>query len=190
MAGNAARNFAFIKNNYYQDAFFLKALTLNGACEGICRPKNGKPYEPNGVSYSGATYKFTVLDARARRRATQVGQLPQTSYFSLLTPYSYFGLGRTNNYVENLFVGSTRFQNNHFGKFEGLIPNSQVMINPYQPTVKPGDEEQGSPNTWIKSLYLHPGDWIPGVTLSLLGALTALIVTIVILHTKEQVRPE
>jgi hypothetical protein len=62
----------FIKNNYYHDAFFLKALGLylvffllagdfilmtamkvvNGACERTCEPpgKNGVPYKVNVVS--------------------------------------------------------------------------------------------------------------------------------------------
>jgi integrin alpha FG-GAP repeat containing protein 1 len=64
--------------------------------------------QPFGVSYSGATYKYTILDTSGKRSAAQIPQLPQTSYHSLLTPYSFFGLGRTNNYIENLFVGSTR----------------------------------------------------------------------------------
>jgi integrin alpha FG-GAP repeat containing protein 1 len=64
--------------------------------------------QPFGVSYSGATYKYTILDTTGKRSAAQISQLPQTSYHALQTPYSFFGLGRTNNYIENLFVGSTR----------------------------------------------------------------------------------
>ncbi|KAG5219421.1 T-cell immunomodulatory protein [Salix suchowensis] len=67
--------------------------------------------QPFGVSYAGASYKYTVLDTSGRRSLHRppdlVGQLPQTAYHSLMAPYSYFGLGRTNNYIENLFVGST-----------------------------------------------------------------------------------
>jgi integrin alpha FG-GAP repeat containing protein 1 len=37
-------------------------------------------------------------------RLTQACQLPQSAYFALQTPYSLFGLGRTNNYVEDFFV--------------------------------------------------------------------------------------
>ena len=32
-----------------------------------------------------------------------MAQLPQTSYHALHTPYSFIGLGRTNNYVEVSF---------------------------------------------------------------------------------------
>jgi integrin alpha FG-GAP repeat containing protein 1 len=100
-------------------------LVLNGACGGLCTPKGelayhvrfhllltlrlvSHPLQPFGVSYPGATYKYTILDTSGARSAAQVSQLPQTAYHALLTPYSFFGLGRTNNYVEFLSVGSTR----------------------------------------------------------------------------------
>ncbi|KAM0792309.1 hypothetical protein ACM66B_004996 [Microbotryomycetes sp. NB124-2] len=176
----AARKAVFIKNNYFHDAFFLKALVLNGACQGRCEPENGDRYQPYGVSYSGASYKFTVLDPAGARRSTQYGQLSQTSYLSLGTPYSYFGLGRTNNYVENLFIGSTRHQPEHFINVEGLIPNSQVVIIPWQ------SEDARDPGSWRKELYLHPGDWIPWVTLALGAAIALLGVVVLVLHINEK----
>lgn len=110
-----------------------------------------------------------------------VGQLPQSSYLALGTPYSYFGLGRTNNYVENLFVGSTLRQPVHFISIEGLIPNSQVVIDPWQP------ENGMDPSTWSKELYLHPGDWIPWVTLVLGAAIGLLGVVVFVLNVRERV---
>jgi hypothetical protein len=56
--------------------------------------------QPYGASAPGATFKFTVLDSAGKRVATQVSQLAQAAYDTMQTPYSYFGLGRTNNYVE------------------------------------------------------------------------------------------
>ena len=100
---------------------------------------------------------------------------------SLGTPYCYFGLGRTNNYVENLFIGSTRRQASHYINIEGLIPDSQVVINPYQPP------SQKDTSTWTKELYLHPGDWIPWVTVVLGAAIAVLGVVVVVLHLNEKV---
>ncbi|KAM0754773.1 hypothetical protein T439DRAFT_309573 [Meredithblackwellia eburnea MCA 4105] len=181
-SSGSAREIVFIKNNYFHDAFFLKALVLNGACSGWCEPKNPgeSRYRPYGVSYSGASFKFTVLDPTGSRKATQVGQLPQSSYLSLGTPYSYFGLGRTNNYVENLFIGSTRHQPEHYINVEGLIPNSQVVIDPYQPV---GRADTG---TWSRELYLHPGDWIPWVTIVLGATIILLGVVVLVLHINEK----
>ncbi|ORY59424.1 hypothetical protein BCR35DRAFT_283657 [Leucosporidium creatinivorum] len=178
----ASRKAVFIKNNYFHDAFFLKALVLNGACQGWCEPtKAGEErYRPYGVSYSGASFKFTVLDPTGARRSTQYGQLPQSTYLSLGTPYSYFGLGRTNNYVENLFIGSTRHQPEHYINIEGLIPNSQVLIIPFQP------EGTKDPSTWRKELYLHPGDWIPWVTIVLGAAILLLGAFVLVLHINEK----
>lgn len=134
------------------------------------------------MSYSGASFKFTVLDPTGARKATQVGQLPQSSYLSLGTPYSYFGLGRTNNYVENLFIGSTRQQVEHYINVEGLIPNSQVVIDPFQPAGR------SDPSSWTRELFLHPGDWIPWVTVVLTAAIGLLGIVVFVLHMNEKVR--
>lgn len=105
-----------------------------------------------------------------------VGQLPQTSYQSLLTPYVYFGLGRTNNYIENLFVGSTKHTDQHYINMEGVIPNSKVVINP---PIK-GDD-------WRRELYLRPGEWIPWVTLTVVVATILLAAIVFVLHLHEKV---
>ncbi|KAG2047539.1 hypothetical protein BDR06DRAFT_963815 [Suillus hirtellus] len=166
----------FVQNNFYYDAFFLNAIVLNGACNnGWCTDSNGSTYSPFGVSYSGASYKYTVLDTSGRRTAAQVGQLPQTSYHSLLTPYSFFGLGRTNNYIENLFVGSTKHTQEHFINMEGVIPNSRVVIHPAL-----GD------GAWRRELFLRPGAWVPWVTLTVVAATFILAGIVFVLHLNEK----
>ncbi|EPQ58671.1 hypothetical protein GLOTRDRAFT_73218 [Gloeophyllum trabeum ATCC 11539] len=171
-------NVFFVQNNFYYDAFFLKAIVLNGACNsGWCTTPNGTArYHPFGVSYSGATYKYTVLDTSGRRSAAQVGQLPQTSYQALMTPYSYFGLGRTNNYIENLFVGSTKHTAQHYINMEGVIPNSKVVIIP---------PPEGQ-DVWKRELYLRPGEWIPWVTVTVVVATIILGVIVLALHLNEK----
>ncbi|KIK98838.1 hypothetical protein PAXRUDRAFT_632706 [Paxillus rubicundulus Ve08.2h10] len=176
--GQGQGTVSFIQNNFYYDAFFLKAVVLNGACNnGWCTTPNGSSYLPFGVSYSGASYKYTVLDTSGRRSAAQVGQLPQTSYHSLLTPYSFFGLGRTNNYIENLFVGSTKHIQEHFINMEGVIPNSRVVIHP-----PPGLSE----GSWKRELYLRPGEWIPWVTLTVVVTTAILAIIVFVLHLNEK----
>ncbi|KAF7352408.1 T-cell immunomodulatory protein [Mycena venus] len=171
-------NVLFVQNNFYYDAFFLKAIVLNGACgNGWCYGPNGtERYHPFGVSYSGASYKYTVLDTTGGRSAAQVGQLPQTSYQSLQTPYSFFGLGRTNNYIENLFVGSTMHTAEHYINMEGVIPNSKVVI---LPPSKAGDP-------WKRELFLRPGEWIPWVTLTVVVGTVLLAVIVLVLHLNEK----
>lgn len=100
---------------------------LNGACFDNCAGRI-EGFRPYGVNYIGGTFKYTVIDYQGGKRATQgtlflaalnvfprsdnvvVAQLPQTGYMAGLTPYALVGLGRTNNYIEELFLGSTRHQ--------------------------------------------------------------------------------
>jgi integrin alpha FG-GAP repeat containing protein 1 len=123
--------------------------------------------QPSGASTSGASYKYTILDTSGRRSAAQVPQLPQTSYQALNTPYAFFGLGRTNNYIENLSAGAA---------LEMVIPNSKLVINP-------GAVE----DEWHKELYLHPGQWIPWVGLTVVGMMVALAGVVLVLHLNEKV---
>ena len=111
---------------------------------------------------------------------SKVAQLPQTAYQSLLTPYSFIGLGRTNNYMENFFVGSTKHHEEHFINMEGVIPNSKVVIIP------PSDDLQRA--DWRKELYLRPGEWIPLVTLTVVIATVLLAIIVLVLHLNEKVR--
>ncbi|KAL9936040.1 hypothetical protein V8E36_004882 [Tilletia maclaganii] len=206
--GGQGSRVTFIQNNYFHDAFFLKALTLNGACQGFCTPADQPKFKPWGNNYGGASYKFTVLDTNGQRKAQQVGQLPQTSYRSLLTPYSYFGLGRTNNYVETLFVGSTRRRQPpnpqrpadvepHYLVMEGVVPNSEVLISPWEEQVERSPDGGGaggpwmpapgaSTATWRRELFLQPGDWIPWVTVVLVTVVLILGAIVVVLHLQEK----
>jgi integrin alpha FG-GAP repeat containing protein 1 len=108
--------------------------------------------------------------------APTVGQLPQSAYHSLLTPYTFFGLGRTNNYIESLFVGSTKHIAEHFINMEGVIPNSKVVIVP------PAQE-----GAWKKELFLRPGEWIPWVTVTAVVATAILAAIVGVLHLSEKV---
>ena len=96
-----------------------------------------------------------------------------------MTPYAFFGLGRTNNYIENLFVGSTKHTSaadGHYINIEGVIPNSKVVIIP--PAAE-GDD-------WHKELYLRPGNWIPWVGVSVVAAMIVLAVSTFVLHLNEK----
>ena len=119
----------------------------------------------------------------------KVAQLPQAAYQTLLTPYAFFGLGRTNNYIENLFVGSSLPPSSsssdspqHFINMEGVIPNSKVLVSP--PSRERLDE--GS-RTWRKELYLRPGSWIPWVTVTVAATTVVLAIVVFVLHMNEKV---
>ncbi|KAG0233971.1 hypothetical protein BGW41_001269 [Actinomortierella wolfii] len=199
----AARAVSMIHNNYFNDAFFLKTLASNGVCPNWCglpsRPERPDA-RPFGVNYPGTTFKFTILDTSGRKRANQVAQYPSSSYAGLLTPYSLFGLGRTNNYVEELFVGVTRHQKEHFTTYSGVIPNSQLIIIPYQSEDRQrldGDNgngggngttegDTGGPNEWTLELYIRPGDYVPWVFVTVLTSIALLGGVVVTLNWMEK----
>ncbi|KAH9979777.1 hypothetical protein BJV77DRAFT_1048772 [Russula vinacea] len=155
----------FIQNNFDYDAFFMKAILLNGACSsGWCQPENSSlaRYPPSGASTSGVSYKYTILDTSGRRSAAQVPQLPQTSYQSLNTPYAFF----------ELFAGAAH---GRIAALEMVIPNSKIVINPGT-----------TPDEWHKELYLRPGQWIPWVGVTVLGSMVALAGVVLVLHLNEK----
>ena len=85
-----------------------------------------KSHQSYGANLPGASFKFAVLDTHGNRVPAQsryrcpycllnprarcslsdfdiplaVPQMAQTAYRAVQTPYSFFGLGRTNNYIE------------------------------------------------------------------------------------------
>ncbi|KAI8381145.1 uncharacterized protein BYT42DRAFT_565436 [Radiomyces spectabilis] len=181
MSTSVSRTPHFVINNYFNDAFFLKGLVSNGVCPSYCphEPVFADP-KPYGVSYPGATFKFTVLDTSGVKRAHQVSQLSQTSYLCLQTPYSLFGLGRTNNYVEELFAGVTRHQKMNYLFYEGVIPNSQLVFIPYQP------ETVQDSSSWKVELYIQPAAYVPWVLVILIAAAAILGIVVAILHWSEK----
>ncbi len=64
---------------------------------------------------------------------------------------------------------------------EGVIPNSKVVFKP--PQIVDG-EQQGS---WKKELYLRPGEWIPWVTVAVVGTTIVLAIVVLLLHLGEKV---
>lgn len=154
-----------VVNSLHNDAFFMKTLALNGACLSTCTDSK---YPPFGVNYPGGTFKFTVIDLLGQKRANQVAQLPQSNYNSLQTPYCLFGLGRTNSYIEELFVGVSRRSEKHYTVYSGMIPNSQLIIIPYQ------QENSDDTSSWQLKQFINPSEYVPYVFISLVCTIVLL----------------
>lgn len=136
---------------------------------GVCPHNEFKPY---GANYIGATFKYEVIDYRGTKRQAQVAQMPQTSFFALNTPYALFGLGRTNNYIDLLYVGANRRQGRHYATQAGVIPNSQLIIIPCQPNADSTSED------WTWELYMNPSDFVEYVFVALVVTLFVLLVLV------------
>jgi len=163
-------------NNFQNDAFFLKTLGLNGVCaswcdeEGVDKFPDPKPY---GVSFAGPVFKFSVTDMSGKKHVRQGSQLSQSSYLSLETPYTIFGLGRTSNYIETFFYGLPAKMDNYYHKWICVIPNSQLVAIPY------GQD-------WTLELYINPSGLTLWVLISVVSCLFFLAVVIALFHWREK----
>jgi integrin alpha FG-GAP repeat containing protein 1 len=109
----------------------------------------------------------------------QTCQLAQQAYQSLTTATNIIGLGRTNNYIEDLFIGVTRHTPN-IASYQGIIPNSAVVVAPHQ-------EPNQGPESWRLELYMNPSSTTGVILIVLTVTLTILAIVISILDTIERV---
>jgi len=177
---NGTQSIHAVYNNFDNDAYFLKTLSLNGLCLSWCPGDiipNPKPY---GVNQHGAMFKWTATDLANVPRTSTAGQLTQSNYLALQTPYVFFGLGRVSNYVDYLWVGLPSeglSVQKSVQYWPGIIPNSQVVIIPYPPSL---------PDEWTAELYVNPGGALVWITLAFIGALVVIGIIVWILTCQEK----
>lgn len=236
-SNNPPISYTIFLNKFFFDAFFFKTLVLNGVClgdnnndntggAGLCpsishliptlHPNithlSSKPY---GVNSAGASLKFSVTDPKGRHRTSQSVQLPQQAYQPLLSAWTVIGLGRTNNYLDDLFVGVSRREitsrdattleeggssrrRRHVSAYQGIIPNSAIVISPFEPAksvekiMKQGggveyvEDEDASSATWRLELYMNPSSTTSAIILVLVAVLFVLAGVIGILEVLEK----
>jgi integrin alpha FG-GAP repeat containing protein 1 len=104
-------------NNYIYDAFFLKSVTL----------LNKNYFTTNEL---GTNYRYIATNLDGSRRMDVSFQGIQTSDLYLNLPYSFIGIGRSNNYIENFHVISNTHApgQENYKIFTPIIPNSQLII--------------------------------------------------------------
>jgi integrin alpha FG-GAP repeat containing protein 1 len=108
---------------------------LNGVCPSWCSGVKFPDPKPYGVNLPGGTFKFTLNDLSGTAHVAQGVQLQQSGYLALQTPYVMFGLGRTSNYIEEIFMGVPISNGKeHYNSWICIIPNSQVIGFPYPPS--------------------------------------------------------
>lgn len=153
-----------LRNAFSSDEFFLKVITLDGQCLRWCRGASEDPDPPPyGVNQPAVTYAFSSKSAVGGRRVYTGAQLAVSAHAPLLTPYTLFGLGRTNDYVTDFWVG---LPSPHKRRFDaGIIPNSQLIVIPSPPD---------RPSRWTVELYISKAEMLPWVALALSAGLTLI----------------
>ncbi|KAN0050331.1 hypothetical protein ACTA71_003450 [Dictyostelium dimigraforme] len=175
---NGSESVTAVFNNFYNDAFFFKTLGLNGVCTTMCPTGDKFPSpKPYGVNFPGGTFKFTYTDLSGNTHIQIGAQLYSSSYMSLQTPYNLFGLGRTSNYVDQLFFGMPLNQTVHFNNWVGTIPNSQVVAIPYKPS---------NPTGWTLELFINPSGIFFWVLIAFFAAIILLSAISFALYRREK----
>ena len=81
---------SFYYNYYLDDVFFMKA-------QGLVDTNYG------GI-YFGAAFQVIITDLDGAKFVVSATQMNQNSYSPLQLPYAFFGVGRSNNFLEHLTV--------------------------------------------------------------------------------------
>ncbi|KAJ1797324.1 hypothetical protein LPJ59_003215 [Coemansia sp. RSA 2399] len=159
-----------IYNNFFTDAFFIKAQACPTASSS-----NGKHIRSYSGALPGASFKYLLVSDAGAKHVAQAVQAPQTAYRALFTPYTVIGIGRTNNYIEDFSVGSTSQIGRNVKSFEGLIPNSQVVVFPVN-----------SSSEWRLELYMNRSESTPYILATLLSSMFVLGITVFALGALER----
>jgi integrin alpha FG-GAP repeat containing protein 1 len=177
-SGAASNTIDVLFNNLEADSLFLKAIGLNGVCPAWCATGAKFPSpKPYGVNHPGATFKFTVADLSGTQHARIGAQLPVSGPQSLLPPYSHHGLGRTNDYVQFFFAGFALTGSQHWQSWPGIIPNSQLVVFPFEPAVVAD---------WTLELLVSPARSLPQVAAAIVIAMAALALSVLYFHLQEK----
>ena len=116
------------------DAFFVKiAIFYN--------PSNIVEKNPKTIPYYGGHIVFYVTALNGERIPATGIQLSNPGR-SLELPYCFMGLGRTNNFIENLRITLSLESGIRSNDWTPIVPNSQLII-------VPGD-------TWLLKTYISP----------------------------------
>jgi integrin alpha FG-GAP repeat containing protein 1 len=104
----------FFYNYFLEDVFRLKTLGVDN--------------ENYGMSRIGVNYQFIFTTLDGDKEVNGGSQMFQNGYQALQLPYSFFGIGRSNNYIEHLTVAYSLFKEDQKKEWSPIIPNSQIII--------------------------------------------------------------
>ncbi|KAG2373530.1 hypothetical protein C9374_011993 [Naegleria lovaniensis] len=159
-------------NCFYNDAYFLKVISTNGVA-----PDGTQYYY--GVNAPSMTVKFVSTKLNGEYQLNMNSLLSQTSYLSLQTPYHLFGIGRTNGYIEEFFIGRVMTNSStttNYYEASAIMPNSQLVTI----TTPPEDTD-----SWQVQLFVNPSAAALWVIIAEVVSLILLFIPIAILFVRE-----
>lgn len=163
-----APTLTLLYNSVVTDSFFMKALMLNSE-----QTKADNTYTN---TTPGASYRFVITDTNDIKLALVGAQAFQSGYNSLHLPYSFIGIGRSNNYIET-FTASTAVNGKRAKRmWTPIIPNSQMIIF----------AESSDVVSWGLELFISPATSLYLIVLVCCVLLFVIGLAILMLHCREK----
>ncbi|KAK1939444.1 putative T-cell immunomodulatory protein-like protein precursor [Babesia divergens] len=169
---NSAAQFYTIMN--VSIGLFMKAM-VKGLAEG--EKPSSISILSTGHNVHGPTFKITVIDVYGTKSPRCSTIRAQSAYSPLLPPYSMFGLGKTNNYIEEFYLGMPSRSSSYSNMWISIIPNCSVIAVPYRLFY---------PNEWAVKLSLSPSKEIYKILITTLVCLASLGIIILGFDIKER----
>ena len=158
-----------LMTNYDQDSFFLKTK--------VVRHIDTKA----DVVMSGSTIRASFTQLGDEKYILVGTQRSQESYSNLGLAYAYFGIGRSNNYIEAFTVGSIVFGKKVVKSWTPIIPNSQLIVS---------TQNSPDPHSWQLDLLIGPTKAIGILVVVVLLWLLIIGLLVIILHFAEKAEDE
>ena len=112
-----------------------------------------------------------MIDNNGKTRISQHCQLVQSSFKNLQSSKLLIGLGRTNNYIDNMAIRTTD-NTSVLHNYRNIIPNSAIVVNPLF-------------EDWKFELYMNPASNLTGILVVLLFSMFCMSIVIMILGRME-----
>ena len=154
-----------LMTNYDQDSFFLKTK--------VVRDIEAK----NDIVLSGATIRAAFTQLGDEKYILVGTQRSQESYANLGISYAYFGIGRSNNYIETFTLGTIVYGKKVVRSWTPIIPNTQLIIS---------TQNTQNSNHWQLDLLIGPTKAIGILVVVVLLFLLIIGLLIIIMHFAEK----
>ncbi|CAI2359898.1 unnamed protein product [Moneuplotes crassus] len=158
-----------LMTNYDQDSFYLKTK--------VVRHLEAK----NDIVLSGATIRASFTQLGDEKYILVGTQRSQDSYANLGVSYSYFGIGRSNNYIEAFTVGAVVYGKKVVRTWTPIIPNTQLIVS---------TQMSQNPADWEVELLVWPIKAMNILVVVIALFLLVLILLIIIMHFAEKSEDE
>lgn len=158
-----------LMSNYDQDSFFLKTKVVSHIDNKA------------DIVMSGATIRASFTQLGDEKYILVGTQRSQESYANLGLSYVYFGIGRSNNYIEAFTVGTLVSEKKVVKSWTPIIPNTQLIVS---------TQNSRDPHSWQLDLLIGPTKAIGILVVVVLLCLLIIGLIVIILHFAEKAEDE